>query len=319
MFISGLFLGGFLHNFYWPQRDFHYHSVRETGYEYTSPLLYCEGPSENGKFVKGLNSSLTSYINNATKKNLASDVSVYLRYPQVSDWTVINGSEKYSPASLLKVPVMMVYLSRSEFSPSLLSQKLKYNVEDDNQKTNYKPQQQMQKGQAYTINDLIRRMIIYSDNTAEDILVSNSDKQDFDKVFDEVGVSRLNYSQQEDSMDVQGYSYFFRVLYNSTFLSKQISEEALKLLTQTTFTQGIVAGVPKNITVAHKFGERHFMDTGESQLHDCGIIYFPKNPYLLCIMTRGKSFKNLEAVLKNVSEITYNYTKKQSESDQSGN
>lgn len=315
-FIFGLLSGVFIHKHFWPKKIPHFQSVRGTGFKYTSPLLYCEAPQENGKFVQQLNDTLVNEINNIYQTGLAANVSVYLRFPKISDWTVINGEEKYSPASLLKVPVMMVYYNQSGFRPSVLSKEIKYDIDDDNQKTNYKPKDNLEKGKSYTVDDLIKRMIVYSDNTAEDMLTMNINKHDFDRVFDDIKINRLNYDQQEDSMDVKTYSYFFRVLYNSTFLSREVSEKALGLLTQTSFNQGIVAGVPKNIPVAHKFGERFFLDSKIAQLHDCGIVYYPNNPYLLCIMTRGKTFENLESVIKKISETTYQYVKQQSTQNQ---
>ncbi|MDE2590533.1 MAG: serine hydrolase, partial [Patescibacteria group bacterium] len=287
-------------------------AIREKGFKYTSPLLYYEGPEENTDFVKQLTNRITSYITNTSQHGQAQNVSVYIRFPYLSDWTVINDNEKYSPASLLKVPVMMVYLNQSQFNPTLLATTLTYNIADDNQKQNFKPQEQMVQGKSYPIEDLIKRMIVYSDDTAEDLLTMNINKQDFDQIFDDIQIDRLNYVNQENSMDVKTYSYFFRVLYNATYLNRRISEQALQLLTQTTFTHGIVAGVPKNVIVAHKFGERAFADTGEKQLHDCGIVYYSQNPYILCIMTRGTSFANLETVLKNISAQVYTYTTQQS-------
>ena len=41
------------------------------------------------------------------------------------------------------------------------------------------------------------------------------------------------------------------------------------------------------------------------QLHDCGIIYYPGNPYLLCVMTRGDSFGELSSTIRDISDIIY--------------
>ena len=84
------------------------------------------------------------------------------------------------------------------------------------------------------------------------------------------------------------------------------SEKALDILSKTTFNDGLVAGVDKGITVSHKFGEY----VGQQiELHDCGIIYYPENPYFLCIMTRGDNLDNLKDVIKNISGQIYDYYK----------
>jgi hypothetical protein len=47
------------------------------------------------------------------------------------------------------------------------------------------------------------------------------------------------------------------------------------------------------------------MDTRQKQLHDCGIVYLPGKPYLLCIMTRGQDFTNLTSTVKEISALVY--------------
>ena len=107
----------------------------------------------------------------------------------------------------------------------------------------------------------------------------------------------------ENFMSVYEYSRFFRILYNSSYLNNENSNKALEILSRVDFKSGLVAGTPANITVAHKFGERENGD--EKQLHDCGIVYHPENPYLICIMTRGKDFDKLSEVIAELSKITY--------------
>jgi hypothetical protein len=66
-------------------------------------------------------------------------------------------------------------------------------------------------------------------------------------------------------------------------------------------------GLPPGIPVADKFGE--WAPGGDSdirQLHDCGIIYYPGNPYLLCVMSRGLSYDDLSGVIGDVSRVTFN-------------
>ena len=41
------------------------------------------------------------------------------------------------------------------------------------------------------------------------------------------------------------------------------------------------------------------------QLHDCGIVYYPKHPYLLCVMTRGDSFEYLDDTIRDISHLVY--------------
>ncbi len=98
------------------------------------------------------------------------------------------------------------------------------------------------------------------------------------------------------------------MLYNATYLSRDDSEAALKLMSEGSFTQGIVAGVASSTTVSHKLGLVGIAPNNvltEHELHDCGIVY-DKDPYLLCVMTRGSgSLSTLEGIIAQISSIAY--------------
>ena len=150
-------------------------------------------------------------------------------------------------------------------------------------------------------------MIIDSDNGAMSLLIDNTDPRYITDLFAEMGIT--NPSDTSGSVDKYGisakmYSLFFRVLYSSTIVNRDNSEKALELLSKTTFKNGISAGVPGDLTVAHKFGEHVSLPLG-IEFHDCGIIYYPKNPYLLCVMTKGDNVDELIAVISDISKKVY--------------
>lgn len=114
-----------------------------------------------------------------------------------------------------------------------------------------------------------------------------------------------------DFMSPRLYSRFYRVLYNSTYLSPSVSEQTLKFLTQKGFPGGLDAGVPDNILVAQKFGERTQNDASgnvvDRQLHDCGIVYYEDYPYFLCVMTKGQDFTKLQPIISGISKTVWDY------------
>jgi beta-lactamase class A len=102
------------------------------------------------------------------------------------------------------------------------------------------------------------------------------------------------------------YAIFFRVLFNASYLDKEYSEKAMELLAQSDFNDGLVAGLPRGVIVAHKFGERgNLPGSSDYQLHDCGIVYYPNHPYLLCVMSRGNDIQHLENSIAQVSRFVY--------------
>ena len=162
------------------------------------------------------------------------------------------------------------------------------------------------------MGQLINYMIIYSDNNAVALLYNSLALNDFNKFFSDFGIFLPDVSgTPQDFISPKTYALFFRVLYGSTYLSRYDSEKALELLSQAEYKDGLVAGVPNNISVSHKFGEYGAIDNvnpnsyTSREFHDCGIVYYPDHPYLLCIMTKGTDLSKLQNLVKETSQIVY--------------
>lgn len=190
--------------------------------------------------------------------------------------------------------------------PLLLDQQVAFQKEQDNKAIQQVvPKEQLEVGKNYTVNQLLEHMIIYSDNDAANVLAMSIPQSEFFKPYNELGLPEPRLDNGEYFITVVDYASFFRVLYNSTYLDREDSERALSLLATTAFKNGLVAGVPENVRVSHKFGERQWEGSNEQQLHDCGIVYHAVRPYILCVMTKGKDASRLSEVVKNISKISY--------------
>ena len=161
-------------------------------------------------------------------------------------------------------------------------------------------------------------MIKDSDNNALSILSSNLliDVDALKAVYQDLEVPFLadpaNQQNPEkfDFMTTNNFSYFFRALYNGTYLDREYSEKALQILSDVDFKDGLVAGIPNGISISHKFGLESVAPNGfvitSRELHDCGIIYYPQTPYLLCVMTKSdSSIPSMETAIKNISSFVY--------------
>jgi len=116
----------------------------------------------------------------------------------------------------------------------------------------------LQLGAVYTVDELLSLMIINSDNTAKNLLLSNIDLKLVYNVYSDLKIPVPDFTEPECEVSAKDYATFFRVLYSCTYLSEDLSAKAIRLLSETEFKDGIVAGVPDNITVAHKFAERKY-------------------------------------------------------------
>jgi beta-lactamase class A len=306
--VSGVFIGYLLPGSLPDLTDLssEFHAGSSSGYQLINPLYECNtNTSYVTKELAQLKSSINTYINQLTANNSVTDVAVYYRNLNSGPWFGINEHMDFAPSSLLKVPVMMAYYKLAESNPAILNQKIKYGVQPEGVlPENFPPAHPLVLGQTYTVEELIEAMIIGSDNVALGLLEDNIDNQRIDQVTLDLGITTATAATPTDFMDVSEYSTLFRVLYYATYLNKDYSEKALQILSQSEFKQGLVDTLPKNIVLAHKFGERE-MGNGIHQLHDCGIVYYPNNPYLLCIMTRGPDFNDLATTIQQVSDKIY--------------
>lgn len=280
--------------------------IRLGGYNYISPLLECEQlEGLGGVNFNNLEAELDTYIESKKASGEISNAAVYFRQLRNGAWFGVNEREEYAPASLLKVTVMMAYFKSAEQDALILDKEIEFTGEDRSLDQEYDPQERLQAGETYTVRELIDRMIRFSDNDALLLLGENMPEQSVDKLITDLGLNIQSSNEDEDYMSVRSYASLFRILYNASYLSKEYSEESLSLLAHTAFEKGLRKGVPENVEIAHKFGQRDVDGVGLKQLHDCGIVYHPEGPYLLCIMTRGLDYDVLSNTIGEISRKTY--------------
>lgn len=278
--------------------------IREGGYDFISPLLECEVEGNRLNALGPLQIQMESLVDSEKEDGTVDEIAIYFRDLNNGPWFGVNEGSAFAPASLLKLPVMMAYLKLYEDNPAGLSKKIKYEEDLVLLDQIISPGESIQKGSEYTVEELIERMMIYSDNAALALLEKNIDLKLVDQVTIDLGIETAGEHTPEDFMSVKGYAGLFRILYNASYLEKDMSEKALEILSRTKFNAGIVAGIPRGVKVSHKFGEREIGDNVK-QLHDCGIVYHPKSPYLICIMTRGSDMNRLSQAIGRISEKTY--------------
>lgn len=282
-----------------------YKEVREGGYKYTNPLLECDGGQEIlSNNIRPFRQKIEDYIKKESKNRAISDTAVYFRDLNNGPWFGINEKMDFSPASMLKVPLMMSVLKIAETEPKILDQKIGYRQIDDQSSQIIKPKERLVPGKEYTMDELVYRMIVFSDNNSQRAIFEYIGDKATARSYSDLGLAVPSADKQENFMSVKNYASFFRILYNSSYLNHSFSEKALELLTNVDYRSGIKAGIPENIPVAHKFGER-ILAGGEKQFHDCGIVYYPGHPYLLCVMNRGEKFELMPDFIRDISSQVY--------------
>ena len=272
----------------------------------TNPVIEAVALRSESGPLKQLEDELALWIDSQRRSDPTLAIGVYYRDLVADRWIGVNEDEPFVPASLTKVGVMFHALDRLESDPGLLGRPSRYpgpdGMDSPDNVYNRPPAERMVPGEWYTFEALLERMISYSDNHAKEMILAGENPDDVERLLADLGIPK----RVEDGravVDPQSYGALFRMLYNSSVFSRRQSELALELLTEATFDQGLRSGIP-DLQIASKFGS-HFDRTdlaAGTQLHECGIVYDPVGPYVLCVMTKS-SLKNLSQLAALIGQV----------------
>ncbi|MEI8175745.1 MAG: serine hydrolase [Candidatus Omnitrophota bacterium] len=203
---------------------------------------------------------------------------------------VYNNDTLFPSASIVKIPIMgacfkavkegrvkltdTVVLRASQRAPG--SGKLKYSPA----------------GSMITIQELMRRMVCESDNTAANILIGMLGFDYLNAAFKEFGLKNTNLSRkmmdfQCRSSGIENYTTpddmarILEAIYEKRFLDPSISGQCLAILKMQKIKDRIPAKLPATTVVAHKTGLER------SVCHDVGIVFTAKGDLLICMLTKG--------------------------------
>lgn len=281
--------------------------------DYINPEISCgEKPVVNKKSYAEFRKKLVEFIDLQRAAGNITHASVYFRDLHYGPTLGINEYESYSPASLLKLPLAITYVDLMASVPELEELKITYDPALHPKVLNQTitPSRTLEAGKQYTVRELLKYMVSYSDNAAYgallDYLALLSPGKDLLKdTYTDLGIIDPATSLDE-TISVKSYASMILQLYQSSYLkTPEQSNYLLDLMRQSDYAGGIRQGLPENMVLAHKFGERSSVDADLKQLHDCGVIYYPHNPYLLCVMTQGYSGDALSGVIGQISKMFY--------------
>lgn len=282
------------------------HLVRLKNHRLSQPLLFSDVASESSKY-SNLKQDLLNKISIEKTTGKVSNVSVYLRAFNNGSWMGIQQNELFDPGSIMKLPILLAYLKKQEVSPSFFDKRIKYEAFNSSMPKQTIVTNSIEIGKTYTVRNLLKSMIIDSDNQANMLLNQNIDPKYVYNVFTDLGMEVPTIQQSSVKMSATDLSKFMRVLYNSSYTNQTLSEFALQLLTDTKFNEGIKKAIPDSIIIAHKFGERGYQNTTFQEIHETAIIYIDNNPILLTIMTSGNDQSYQTQLIASIAKSCYEW------------
>ncbi len=287
-------------------------SAREAGCRYTmiNPLRCSQPALEKEGGYGPLEKTITEYVDSKQRAGVVSRVGVHFRNLRNGATVGVNANEFFYPASLFKLPVAMAYYREAQNDSTLLGQTLtspaSFTLPDQ---ITPKITSQIEPNHQYSVEELIRRMLVYSDNRALDVLqkalpISANRDSLIGEILEDMGVLYQN-KNGELVISARQYSSILRILYNTNFLNSDDSEKLLTTLAQTDYAEGLRRYLPAGTVVADKYGVAKVSSRGAVHLADCGIIYHPKVDYILCVLVEGGGYSEAAEVIAEISKLTY--------------
>lgn len=283
-------------------------------FRFINANLDCGSIDERTDGNESLRESVASFLGDERADGNVVKASVFFRDLKTRRWFGVDEETNFYPASLSKLPIAMATYKIAEIDQHVLETELPVSENDilRNEARHFAEESVLQAGETYTAERLIHDMLTTSDNAPVGPLMSAASMFQ-ESIFSDLGIfipPTGDETAGKWNINARSYANLFRTLYNASYLRPEYSDEILRLLSESHFDDGIVAGVPDGTTVAHKYGEATVTDGmpdgGNLILNDCGVIYPEhKDPYILCVMTRGKDFAELEGIIREISETVF--------------
>jgi beta-lactamase class A len=163
-------------------------------------------------------------------------------------------------------------------------------------------------GSELPLQELVRRMIVRSSNLATNNVIELVGAKRVMALMEHLGAHdiRVLRGVEDDKAYEAGMNnvttahdlmLVFRGLAES---DTPASRAMIDILAAQEFNEGIPAGLPKGVRVAHKTGSITEI------AHDGGIVYTPRGNYVLVVLTRGfRRTDDAVGVIKKISKIVY--------------
>lgn len=254
----------------------------------------------------------------------AGDVAVVYHNLGDGEHVDIKGDERIHPASTMKVPVMMEVFRQSEegtlpldgrirlkneFASIADGSRFSLNVADDSETTLYR-----HLGEERTVRELVRLMITESSNLATNLVIERVTPTRVSALMKSLGAEEVRVLRGvEDNRafaqglnnetTARGLATILRQLAERRVVSAEASEAMLSILRGQKFNEGIPAGLPPGVPVAHKTGSITAI------AHDAAIVEPPgRPPYVLVVLTRGiKDPAKAHTLMARVSRAVYEH------------
>jgi len=218
-----------------------------------------------------------------------------------------RADERVPSASVIKLPIMLEAMERAKAGTLDLDE---IHILIDAEKTGgdgvlktYSHRSRI------SYRDLVRLMMIYSDNTATNIFISELGMDAINQRMQTIGLpkSQLNRAMMDTLAARQGHENYVTAREMNTLLTKiyrhqvatpALCEQMIAILKQNEDKATIPRLLPRGTVVAHKTGVLTYVRG------DAGIV-FTRQPFLLSVFVEGVPTPEAEQIIGEIALICY--------------
>jgi beta-lactamase class A len=262
----------------------------------------------------------------AMRKRIAAsgaDVAVYFKTLDGKAEWFVRPDDVFHAASTMKIPVLIELFHQVQQGKVKLDDKIvlknefhsiadgspyKLSAADDSEAEVYKAE-----GQARTLGELCELMITVSSNFATNLIIEKLGVENIRATVHALGADSVVVLRGvedgkafekglNNTATARGLATLLEAIAQEKAVDAASSQEMIAILKRQKFNEGIPAGLPLGISIAHKTGEI-------TKIHHDAAIVFAKRPYVLVILVRGLAdTKQSAALMADISRQIYSAT-----------
>ena len=263
-------------------------------------------PEENKKEYSIVMNTISDNVREVFS-NVKGNYSIAFKDINEKDLLSINSS-KVPAASTIKIYVMIE--AYNQINQEKLSLNDKITLNDTMKVEGSGTLKNELAGSEYTIEDLIKLMMVQSDNTAANILIDKLGMDNVNKTIKSLGCVDTELNRKMMDMDalnngidnytsVNDLSLTLNKLYNSECVNSNYDNIMLDIMKGHQLKSKIPNKLPEGTIVAHKSGEMNGIE------NDAAIVYTDKGDYILCILTDSGTSNEQTIAISDISREIY--------------
>jgi beta-lactamase class A len=223
-------------------------------------------------------------------------VAVAVKHLKTGEEYCLNADERMPTASLIKLPIMVETFWQADEGKTKLDTKLTL-AKDDKVQGSGILTQHFSDGATFPLKDAVRLMIVYSDNTATNLVLDQIGIASTNARMEKLGFknTRINakvFKGSTTSIDPEATKKYglgsttardmvrlLELIEGGKVVSPEACKEMLRTLKACDDKEKMTRFLPAGTVVAHKTGSVNATKT------DAGIVYLKTGPVAVCVLT----------------------------------